>query len=82
MFDRAARLAAAGAHPAALRLDPAAEQAAKDLAGRERDGCSFFSFTFASADAEVHLAGILREAHMDVLDTLADQRLPDRDVTG
>ncbi len=55
------------------RLDPVAEQAARDLTGRESECCSFFSFTFAPADGAVHLDVAVPEAHADVLDALADR---------
>jgi hypothetical protein len=55
------------------RLDPAAEQAARDLAGRESECCSFFSFTFAPADGAVQLDVAVPEAHADVLDALANR---------
>ncbi len=51
----------------------AAEQAARDLAGRESGCCSFFSFTFASADGAVHLDVAVPEARVGVLDALADR---------
>jgi hypothetical protein len=53
------------------RLDPAAEQAARDLASREAACCSFLSFTFAPADGSVHLDVEVPEAHAGVLDALA-----------
>jgi hypothetical protein len=53
------------------RLDPAAEQAARDLASREAGCCSLFSFTFAPADGSVHLDVEVPEAHAGVLDALA-----------
>jgi len=61
--------------PARLRwrLDPAAEQAARDLTGRESECCPFFSFTFAPADGAVHLEVAVPEAYVDVLDALADR---------
>jgi hypothetical protein len=55
------------------RLDPAAEQAARALAGRESECCPFFSFTFALADGAVHLEVAVPEAHVAVLDALADR---------
>jgi hypothetical protein len=55
------------------RLDPAAEQAARDLASREAGCCSFFSFTFAPADGAVDLDIAVPEAHAGVLDALADR---------
>lgn len=55
------------------RLDPAAEQAARDLTGRESECCSFFCFTFAPADGAVHLDVTVPEARVDVLDALADR---------
>jgi hypothetical protein len=55
------------------RLDPAAEQAARGLTGRESECCPFFSFTFAPADGAVHLEVAVPEAHVDVLDALVDR---------
>ena len=55
------------------RLDPVAEQAARELAGRESECCSFFSFTFAPAGGAVHLDVAVPEAHAGVLDALADR---------
>jgi hypothetical protein len=61
--------------PTRLRwwLDPAAEQAARDLASREAGCCSFISFTFAPADGAVQLDVAVPEAHAGVLDALADR---------
>ena len=55
------------------RLDPAAEPAARDLTGRETECCSFFSFTFATVDGAVQLDVEVPDAHVDVLDALADR---------
>ena len=55
------------------RLDPAAEQAARDLTGRESECCSIFSFTFAPAAGAVQLDVAVPEAHAGVLDALADR---------
>jgi hypothetical protein len=59
--------------PTRLRwcLDPAAEQTARDLAGRESACCSLFSFTFTPADGAVQLDIAVPDAHLDVLDALA-----------
>jgi hypothetical protein len=53
------------------RLDPAAEQTARDLTARETVCCSFFAFTFAPADGAVQLDVEVPAAHVDVLDALA-----------
>jgi hypothetical protein len=55
------------------RLDPAAEQTARDLAGRESTCCSFFSFTFVPADGVVQLDVEVPAAHEEVLDALAER---------
>ena len=55
------------------RLDPATEKAARDLTGRETACCSFFTFTFACADGAVRLDVQVPDAHVDVLDALADR---------
>ena len=59
------------------RLDPAAEQSARDLTRREAECCSFFTFAFAPADgaagSAVHLDITVPEAHAGVLDALADR---------
>lgn len=55
------------------RLDPAAEQAVRDLTSRETECCSFFSFTFAPADDAVHLEVAVPEAQAGILDALADR---------
>jgi hypothetical protein len=61
--------------PTRLRwqLDPAAEQVARDLAGRESECCSFFSFTFATADGALQVDVAVPGAHADVLDALANR---------
>jgi len=53
------------------RLDPAAEQTARDLTSREAECCSFFSFTFSPVDGAVHLDVALPETHTRILDALA-----------
>jgi hypothetical protein len=55
------------------RLDPAAEQTARDLAGRESECCSFFSFTLAPVDGALQLDVAVPGAHADVLDALANR---------
>jgi hypothetical protein len=59
--------------PTRLRwwLDPAAEQAARDLASREAGCCPFFTFTFASAGGAVRLDVTVPQAHAGVLSELA-----------
>jgi hypothetical protein len=56
-----------------LLLDPAAEPRARDLAGRETQCCSFFTFTFAPADGAVQLDVEVPAAHVDVLEALAQR---------
>jgi hypothetical protein len=53
------------------RLDPAAEQSARDLTSREAECCSFFSFTFSPAHGAVQLDIAVPDAHVGVLDALA-----------
>jgi hypothetical protein len=53
------------------RLDPAAEQAARDLTSRETECCSFLAFTFSPADGAVHLDVAVPEAYAGILDALA-----------
>jgi hypothetical protein len=55
------------------RLDPAAEARARDLTGRETRCCSFFTFTFATADGAVQLDVEVPAAHVDVLEALAQR---------
>jgi hypothetical protein len=55
------------------RLDPAAEQTARDLIGRESACCSFFSFALGTEDGAVQLDVAVPEARVDVLDALADR---------
>ncbi len=54
-----------------LRLDPAAEPAARDLTDRESACCSFFTFTYTPAGGAVHLDVEVPPAHVAVLDALA-----------
>lgn len=53
------------------RLDPAAEPAARDLAGREAGCCSFFTFTFTPAGNDVQVDVEVSAAAVGVLDALA-----------
>ena len=55
------------------RLDPAAEPAARDLAARETECCSFFTFTFAAAGTSTSSCTASPAAHAGVLDALADR---------
>lgn len=59
--------------PTRLRwtLDPAAEDRAWDLTARERQCCSFFTFTFTPASDGLHLEVEVPAAHVEVLDALA-----------
>jgi hypothetical protein len=50
-----------------------AEPTARDLTGRETACCSFFTFTFAAAGDVVHVDVQVPDAHVDVLDALADR---------
>jgi hypothetical protein len=54
-----------------LRLDPAAELAARELAGRETECCSFFTFTFSRAGDAVTVDVEVPAAFAGVLDALA-----------
>ena len=77
-FDELFVSALRGQHrlsPARLRwwLDPASEETARDLTGRETLCCSFFAFTFACADGAVRLEVQVPDVHVDVLDALADR---------
>src|SRR5215471_11066558 len=53
------------------RLDPAAEPAIRDLAGRETECCSFFSFTVTPAGEAVQVDVEVPAAQAGVLDALA-----------
>ena len=55
------------------RLDPAAETAARELAGRESGCCSFFTFTFAQAGDAVQVDVEVPAASAGVLDALAER---------
>jgi hypothetical protein len=55
------------------RLDPAAEPAARDLAGREAGCCSFFAFTFARAGDAVQVDVEVPPPYAGVLDALAQR---------
>jgi hypothetical protein len=55
------------------RLDPAAEPAARDLAGRETGCCSFFTFTFARAGDAVQVDVEVPAPFAGVLDALAER---------
>jgi hypothetical protein len=53
------------------RLDPAAEHAARELAGRESECCSFFTFTFARVGEDVQVEIEVPPSSAGVLDALA-----------
>ncbi|MDF2508251.1 MAG: hypothetical protein K0Q52_2110 [Microbacterium sp.] len=53
-----------------LILDPAAETAARDLAGRESSCCSFFTFAFESATDSLTMRITVPEQHSAVLEAL------------
>jgi MFS family permease len=55
------------------RLDPAAQPTARYLTGWETECCSFFSFTFTPAGDAVQLDVEVPDAHVDVLDALAER---------
>jgi len=55
------------------RLDPAAEPAARDLAGRESGCCSFFTFTFTRDANAVQVDVEVPPASAGVLDALAQR---------
>jgi hypothetical protein len=59
--------------PTRLRwqLDPAAEEAARDLAGRESSCCSFFTFAFTGDG--LHLDIDVPSAQVAILDALAQR---------
>jgi hypothetical protein len=61
--------------PTLLRwqMDPAAEPAARDLAGREAGCCSVFTFTFAPAGNDVEVDVEVPAASVGVLDALAQR---------
>ncbi|MGH3734580.1 MAG: hypothetical protein ACRDT6_02990 [Micromonosporaceae bacterium] len=61
--------------PTALRwlLDPAAEPTVRDLTDRETTCCSFFAFTIDTADGAVQVDVTVPEAHIDVLDAIAER---------
>lgn len=55
-----------------LALDPTAESAARGLAARETECCSFFVFTFDHGEGgSLTLDITVPPNHVDVLDTLA-----------
>lgn len=61
------------------RLDPAAEETARDLARRESSCCSFFTFTFSTAGRALDVTVDVPAEHVDVLDALearAAARMP------
>lgn len=55
------------------RLDPAAEETARDLTVRESSCCSFFSFALAPDGDILQLDVQVPAAHVAVLDALADR---------
>jgi hypothetical protein len=55
------------------RLDPAAEDIARELTQREAECCSFFTFTFGVTGDAVQLDVEVPVVHVDVLDALADR---------
>lgn len=63
-----------------LRLDPEVEEFARELTGRERECCSFFTFAFAADDGAVLLDVVVPGAHVDVLDALARRATAGRSV--
>ena len=56
-----------------LRLDPQAEETARNLTDRETGCCSFFTFTFARSGDHVMLETSVPAAHVAVLDALASR---------
>lgn len=52
-------------------LDPRAEAVARDLAARESQCCSFFTFTFASEDDTLQMDVRVPPVQSEVLDALA-----------
>src|SRR3954451_22420430 len=59
------------------RLDPGAEQGARELAARESACCSFFLFSFGSDGDAVRLDVEVPAAHVEVLDALAGRAAAD-----
>jgi len=55
------------------RLDLAAEPTARDLADRESQCCTFFTFTFTPVDGVLQLDVAVPAGYVDVLDALADR---------
>ncbi|MEU5943893.1 hypothetical protein ABZ807_33200 [Micromonospora sp. NPDC047548] len=53
------------------RLDPEAEDTARDLTARESRCCSFFTFTLTRTDSAVEVDVRVPDAHVEVLDALA-----------
>jgi hypothetical protein len=53
------------------RLDPAAQQSARDLTARESSCCSFFAFTFSGTGDELRLDVDVPAEQVAVLDALA-----------
>ena len=64
--------------PTLLRwyLDPASEPVARDLAARESECCSFFTFTFTRTGGDLLLDVAVADTHADVLAALADRAAP------
>jgi len=74
----AARLTAVSRpEPLRVRLvlfgDAGVQEQVMDLAGRESDCCSFFTFTTTGGDTWVHLDIVVDQAHEPVLSALADR---------
>jgi hypothetical protein len=57
-------------------LDPAVEAEARDLAARETECCSFFSFAFTPGADELRVEVRVPPAHVAVLDALAARGRP------
>ncbi len=66
---------------AELVLDPAAEDAARDLAARETSCCSFFTFDFASIQETLTITVTVPPAHAAVLEALVAAAERDADLT-
>ena len=56
-----------------LVLDGSAEASARDLARRETECCSFFTFDFTHGDDRLQLDVVVPDNHVEVLDALADR---------
>jgi len=56
-----------------LMLDPGSAAVARDLAARESECCSFFTFTMTPVGGELQMDVGVPTAHVEVLDALAER---------